>query len=79
MSASEDLFVVQHLHVLHDGEEDVKLIGVYSSSEGAERAVARLRLQAGFCDTPEGFSIDRYTLDEDHWTEGYVTITPRVP
>jgi len=31
-------------------------------------------LKPGFCDTTEGFSIDPYTLDEDNWTEGYVTV-----
>jgi hypothetical protein len=68
------VYVVQHLHVQDDGEEDVKLIGVYSNREAAEQAVDRLRLQPGFCDTPDRFSIDPYTLDQDHWTEGYVTI-----
>jgi hypothetical protein len=67
-------FVLQHVHVINDGEEDVKLIGVYSTRERAEQAVARLRSQPGFCDTPEGFSIDEYPVDQDHWTEGYVTV-----
>jgi len=73
MSSHVDLFVVQHLHVLNDGEEDVKFIGVYSSQEAAQKAVDRLKLKPGFCDTPEGFSIDPYTLDEDNWTGGYST------
>jgi hypothetical protein len=59
-----DLFVVEHLHVQDDGEESLKLIGVYSSNENAGKAVERLRLQPGFCDTPDGFTIDPYTLDE---------------
>ncbi len=37
-----DLFIVQHLHVLDDGEEDVKFIGAYSSPEAAQLAVDRL-------------------------------------
>ena len=57
-----------------DGEEDPKLIGVYSSRASAEKAVERLRLRPGFRDRPEGFTIDLYRLDEDHWTEGFVTI-----
>jgi hypothetical protein len=68
-----DLFVVEHLHVLDDGEEAVKFIGVYSTKEAAQRAVDRLKLKPGFCDAPDGFSIDAYTLDEDNWTEGYIT------
>lgn len=69
-----DVFVLQHIHEFEDGAEEVKMIGVYSSQESAEQAVQRLVLQAGFCDTPEGFHIDRYRLDKDHWTEGYVTV-----
>jgi len=69
--------VVEHLHVLEDGEESMKLIGVYSSQEAAQRAVDRLKLQPGFRDTPEGFSIDPYSLDEDNWTDGYVTATSK--
>jgi hypothetical protein len=69
-----DVFLVQHVHVLEDREEDVKTIGIYSTREAAERAVERLKLQPGFRDTPEGFTIDMYRLDQDHWEEGYVTL-----
>ena len=68
-----DLFVVEHLHVQVGGVESVKLIGVYSTKEAAQQAVDRLKLKPGFCDTPDGFSIDLYILDEDNWTEGYFT------
>jgi hypothetical protein len=75
MTPGMDIFVVQHLHIHEDGEEDVKFIGVYSSREEAERAVERLKLQPGFCDVPDGFSIDPYGLDEDSgWAGGYVTV-----
>ena len=79
------MFVVQHLHVLPQGEDDVKLIGVYSSLELARAAVERLRIQPGFKDHPsivncgidddrQGFYIDEYHIDTDHWTEGYVCV-----
>ena len=71
---STDVFVVEHLHVQDDGEESPKLIGVYSSKENAEKAVSRMKLLPGFGDTPDGFTIDTYTLDEDNWESGYVTI-----
>ena len=73
-----DVFVVQHVHDMEDGEEDVKMIGVYSSREKAEQAVERLQIQPGFSDLPEGFCIDRYPVDKDHWTEGYVTLYSEV-
>jgi hypothetical protein len=69
-----DVFVLHHVHVFDDGEEDVKLIGVYSSQANAVAAIDRLRQQPGFRDMLEGFTISRYPIDLDHWTEGYVTI-----
>jgi hypothetical protein len=73
-------FVVQHVHELSDGTEDVKFIGVYSSRANAEASVARLSQLAGFADATDGFSIDEYPLDRDHWTDGYVacTTTPQL-
>ena len=68
------VFVVQHIHAREDGVEDVKFIGVYSSREKADAAVARLSQLSGFADSPDGFCIDEYRLDQDHWAEGYVTV-----
>jgi hypothetical protein len=80
----ESVFVLQHLHILPTGEEDVKLLGIYRSLESAHSAVERLRSQPGFRDHPgivdrqqdsdeQGFHIGVYPLDMDHWSEGYVT------
>jgi hypothetical protein len=66
------VFVLQHVHAREDGVEDVKLIGVYSSREKAEAAVARLGRLPGFADAPDGFHVDEYRVDQDHWAEGYV-------
>jgi hypothetical protein len=68
------VFIVQHEHTLPNGVEDTKLIGAYSSEANAQRAVERLLSAPGFRDTPGGFSIDRYELDEDNWVEGFVTV-----
>jgi len=43
-----DVFVLQHVHKFEDGDEDVKMIGVYSTQAMAERAVKQMVLQAGF-------------------------------
>jgi hypothetical protein len=72
-----EVIVLHHVHMLGSGEEDVKLIGVYSSLELAEEAIGRIRAKPGFSDSPEGFIVDRYVLNEDCWTEGYVTVTGR--
>jgi hypothetical protein len=66
------VFVLQHVHSREDGVEDVKFIGVYSSHEKAQAAVARLGRLPGFADAPDGFHIDEYRLDQDQWAEGYV-------
>jgi hypothetical protein len=69
----ECVYVVQHLHIINEDEEDIKMIGVYATEQLAQEAVERLRQQPGFCDAPEGFHISRYELNRDHWIEGYFT------
>jgi hypothetical protein len=81
----KSVIVVQHLHRLPSGADDVKLIGVYRTEANARAAVGRLAMQPGFCkhanvidpeldQDDQGFHIDEYELDKDHWTEGYVTM-----
>jgi hypothetical protein len=68
------VYVLQHEHVADDGTEDVKLIGVYSSQDNAQAAIERLRQVPGFSEAPDGFHLDEYQVDMDHWVEGYVTV-----
>jgi hypothetical protein len=75
MAPQVEAFLVEHVHVLEDGEESVKTIGIYSTRRAAQLAVERLCLQPGFRDTPEGFNIDLYWLDQDCWQDGYTTVT----
>jgi hypothetical protein len=85
VASMKSVFIVQHLTVLPSGQEDIKLIGVYRSSEAAQAAIERLRIHPGFRDHPsvidplmdedeQGFYIDEYELDEDQWAEGFVTV-----
>ncbi len=78
MNLPVDVFLVQHVHIHNDGAETVKLIGIYTSRANAEQAIERLKQQPGFRDVPEGFVLDQYTLDEDNWTEGFVTVKHRL-
>lgn len=71
-----DVFVLHHVHEIDEDREDDKLIGVYSSEEAAQAAIARLSVQPGFRETVSGFHVDRYPVDKDHWDEGFVTIRP---
>jgi hypothetical protein len=68
------VYILQHEHVLSDGTEDVKFIGVYSSRENAQAAMARLSRAPGFADALTGFHIDEYLVDKDQWVEGYSTL-----
>lgn len=68
-----DVFVLQHAYEI-DETEEVKLIGVYSVREEAESAVLRLRRKPGFCYRPDDFHISVYSLNKDHWQEGFSTI-----
>jgi hypothetical protein len=45
---------------------------VYSSEPEAKAAIDRLKNQKGFAGFQEGFHIYPYTLNEDHWTEGFI-------
>jgi hypothetical protein len=40
-------------------------------------AVQRLRLNPGFSDTPDSFTIDLYEVDQDNWSDSFVTM--RIP
>ncbi len=64
------VYLLWHTNPLNDDE---KLIGVYSSREGAEKAVQRVKDQPGFRDSPEGFEIFDCTLDRDGWREGFIS------
>ena len=66
------------LHCYEYGEElqheEIKFIGVYSAFELANRTIERLYGLPGFSRYPiECFYIDEYTLDEDHWADGFTT------
>ena len=66
------VYLLWHIRDLGD-EEDWKFIGVYSSPEAVEAAKARVSALPGFRDTPEQFRVEEVGLDEDQWTEGFVT------
>ena len=68
-----NVFLLWHEHELPGGEDDSKLIGVYSSKQLAEAAQKRAAQLPGFRDVPEGFMIDSYQVDRDEWREGFVT------
>ncbi|HEY5458464.1 MAG TPA: hypothetical protein VIJ81_03215 [Sphingomicrobium sp.] len=52
----------------------VKVVGIYTSRSLAEAAEERSRLLPGFVDEPDGFSIEQYEVDHDHWPRGFVRL-----
>jgi hypothetical protein len=67
--------ILFHTHVFSEDSEELKVIGVYSTPELATEAIERYRHLPGFGESMNGFEIDTYTVGEDHWTEGFVTVS----
>ena len=72
---------VSHKYKLVDHFER-KDIGIYSSLENAEKAVALLKTKSGFKDTADGFRITKVLtllkprlLDNTYWVDGFDTYT----
>ena len=76
-----DIWLLWHVPRGGDARGEYMLIGAYASRDAAIAAVDRLKDQPGFRDNPKviddvedaGFYVEPYTLNEDHWTEGYRT------
>jgi hypothetical protein len=80
-----DVYLLQHLHVLNEDDEDVKTCGIFASREEAEAAVATLSMVEGFRgrsriidpledDDREGFYIDRHVVGQVLWSGGFITV-----
>lgn len=67
------VYVLYHLHVLYDGEEEQKQLGVYSTRKKAEDIIEEYKLLPGFKDEPDGFLIDKTEVDKSEWKEGYIS------
>jgi hypothetical protein len=70
----EKVFRVNHLRVIDSGNDYVKLIGIFSTREEAERAVARHKTLPGFSNFPDRFEIEENTVNTASWTSGFFTV-----
>ena len=61
------------LHSLPDTGR-VKVVGIYSSRALAEEAEDRAKALPGFADEADGFTIETYEIDKDHWSRGFVRL-----
>jgi homoserine kinase type II len=71
---ADEAFVLQHTYEDENGNEETKLIGLYSTLEKANAVVERFKSLPGFQDYPDGFSVDHYRFNVDHWLEGFVHV-----
>jgi len=67
------VYLLHHTHVISEDNEDVKLIGAFSSEKKALEVMHEYKKLPGFKEIQEGFSIDRYKLDEAWWSDGFYT------
>ncbi|MCK9293901.1 MAG: hypothetical protein M0P70_02360 [Desulfobulbaceae bacterium] len=68
------VYILWHIHHLSDGNEDEKILGVYSSRTLAEHKIEKKFKKLPGFKKPEGeFVISEYFLDQDQWEEGFVT------
>jgi hypothetical protein len=68
------VFILWHVHP-PDTEEQENLVGIYTTEVEARAAADRLKRTLAFMNCAEGFHIDQYRLNKDHWIEGYTTIS----
>lgn len=68
------VYVLHHSYELDD-EDEVKLIGVFSSKSKAKSAISFLQDKEGFKEHPvDCFIIDKYKIDGINWAEGFLTM-----
>jgi hypothetical protein len=60
---TKEVFVVHHSYESSGGFEEIKLIGLFSTSTSAESAIASLGNKPGFSSYPKHFSIEAYRID----------------
>jgi hypothetical protein len=70
--ATDSVFLLWYVHAPDTDAENEFLIGAYRTEQDAKDAVERLKNKSGFANAPGGFQIDRYELNKDHWTDGFV-------
>jgi hypothetical protein len=70
----DDVYLLGYVREV-DGADDKLLIGVYRTEADAKAAIERLRCKPGFPTFSEGFQVDPYELNRDHWIDGFVVHT----
>jgi hypothetical protein len=66
------IYLLTHEYEL-DGYDQLKVLGVYSEQSLAENAQAYFSTQPGFCDHLDGFEIEECKINQNLWSEGFIT------
>ena len=68
------VYLVQHSYELNEGENETKIIGVFSSLKKAQLIINKYRTIKGFKRYQNEFHVDKYRLNENWWKDGFITI-----
>lgn len=69
------VFLLSYEIPIYEEDSEVKIIGVYSALENAEKALLEYQKCDKFKDYSERFYIGKWKLNMDFWSDGYVTVT----
>ncbi|KES17843.1 hypothetical protein GASC598I20_013380 [Gilliamella apicola SCGC AB-598-I20] len=67
------VYYLYHVRYEDTDDEDVKIIGIYSSRRQAKVAINRMMKKPGFIDFPDDFQIHDDVLGRDSWVDEFVT------
>ena len=71
--SSSSVYLLQHVAREDTDDEDIKVLGIYSTLKKAEIAVEKFKQLPGFDRYPDSFHIGKHELDKLEWSEGFVT------
>ena len=69
------VFLLSYEIPINEEDSEVKIIGVYSALENAEKALLEYQKCDKFKDYSERFYIGKWESSIDFWSAGYVTVT----
>jgi hypothetical protein len=68
---TKSIYLLSHDYETPTSLDNGILLGIYHSEADARKSKEELATQPGFDQFPNGFHIDRYQINEDHWTDGF--------
>lgn len=68
----DSVYLLTHEYEL-DGCDRLKILGIYSEQSLAQAAQNYFSTQPGFCDHPSGFALEEVRVNQNLWSEGFIT------